>query len=137
MQQIVILPYKRGSPAINTGDNTKIPTSITKDLLGNQRIFDTTVDMGVYEFGSSVLGVNDNFNVFKSDVTVYPNPTVSNLNIKMDSNLKRAIVYSVLGNKVLETTSKKITTSNLKSGLYLIKIEDENGTVSTKKFIKK
>ena len=126
-----------GSPAINTGDNTKIPTSITKDLLGNQRIFDTTVDMGVYEFGSSVLGVNDNFNVFKSDVTVYPNPTVSNLNIKMDSNLKRAIVYSVLGNKVLETTSKKITTSNLKSGLYLIKIEDENGTVSTKKFIKK
>jgi len=126
-----------GSPAINTGDNTKIPTSITKDLLGNQRIFDTTVDMGVYEFGSSVLGVNDNFNVFKSDVTVYPNPTVSNLNIKMNSNLKRAIIYSVLGNKVLETTSKKITTSSLKSGLYLIKIEDENGTVSTKKFIKK
>jgi len=126
-----------GSPAINTGDNTRVLSGMTTDLLGKQRIFNTTVDMGAYEFGSTVLGVNDNFNMFLNEVTIYPNPTVTNLNIKMDSNLKRAVIYSVLGSKVLETTSKKITTANLKNGLYLIKIESENGTVSTKKFMKK
>ena len=41
-----------GSPAINAGDNTKVPSAITTDLLGNQRIFNTTVDMGCYEYGS-------------------------------------------------------------------------------------
>ena len=51
-----------GSPAIDTGDNTKIPNGVTIDLLGNQRIYNSIVNMGVYEFGSSVLGVNDYFN---------------------------------------------------------------------------
>ena len=37
------------SPAIDTGDNTKIPSGVSIDLLGNQRIVNT-VDMGAYEF---------------------------------------------------------------------------------------
>jgi hypothetical protein len=69
-------------------------------------------------------------------VSIYPNPTTSVLNIKTDSNLKRATIYSVLGTKILETSSKNITTSNLNKGIYLIKIEDENGNISTKRFIK-
>lgn len=44
-----------GSPAIDTGLNTYIPSGITTDLLGNQRIFNTTVDMGCYEFGSGTV----------------------------------------------------------------------------------
>ncbi|MGB1231195.1 MAG: T9SS type A sorting domain-containing protein [Winogradskyella sp.] len=72
-----------------------------------------------------------------NEVTLYPNPTTSVLNIKMKSNLKRATIYSILGAKVLESTTKSITTSNLKDGMYLIKIEAENGSVSTKRFIKK
>ena len=69
-------------------------------------------------------------------VSIYPNPTTSVLNIKMDSNLKSATIYSILGKKVLETTSNNINTSNLNSGLYLIKIASENGSVATKKFMK-
>lgn len=37
------------SPAINGGDNTKIPAGITTDLAGNTRIENATVDMGCYE----------------------------------------------------------------------------------------
>ena len=59
------------------------------------------------------------------------------LNIKMNNKLKRATIYSLLGSKILETKSKIITTGSFKNGLYIIKIEDENGIVFTKRFIKK
>ncbi|MDO6598423.1 LamG-like jellyroll fold domain-containing protein [Oceanihabitans sp. 2_MG-2023] len=123
-----------GSPAVDSGDNSKIPAGIVSDLLGNNRVFNTTVDMGVYEFGAT-LGVND-LQLNKKEIKVYPNPTTSILNIKMNNNLKQAIVYSVLGAKVLETTSKSLNTANLKSGLYLITIEDETGSITTKRFMK-
>ena len=39
------------SPAKNSGDNASVIG--TTDLLGNQRIFDTNVDMGAYEYGNN------------------------------------------------------------------------------------
>ncbi|WP_452218537.1 leucine-rich repeat protein [Lacinutrix undariae] len=123
-----------GSSAIDSGDNSFI--TIALDLAGNPRIYNSIMDRGAYEFGSLTLGVN-NFSFLEKKITLYPNPTTSVLNIKMTSHLKQATIYSVLGRKVLETTSKTIETSNLKTGLYLIKIEDENGNVSTKRFMRK
>jgi hypothetical protein len=45
-----------GSPCIDTGDNTLIPSGVTNDLDGADRIYSTsaplTVDMGAYEQGS-------------------------------------------------------------------------------------
>jgi len=43
-----------GSPAIDAGNNSKIPLGIGSDILGNVRIHNTTVDMGVYEHGAPV-----------------------------------------------------------------------------------
>jgi predicted outer membrane repeat protein len=37
------------SPAINQGYNSGVPTSLTKDLNGQQRIFNSTVDIGAFE----------------------------------------------------------------------------------------
>lgn len=41
-----------GSPAINSGDNSKVPASLLSDLSGNIRIANSTVDMGTFEHGS-------------------------------------------------------------------------------------
>jgi len=41
-----------GSPCINAGHNTLAPTNTLVDLDGNIRIWDITVDMGAYEYGS-------------------------------------------------------------------------------------
>jgi len=87
-----------------------------------------------YSEDCSTLSVSD---FSHETVSLYPNPTSSILNIKMKNTLKQATVYSVLGAKVLDTTSKSLNTANLKSGLYLITIEDENGSIATKRFMKK
>lgn len=123
-----------GSPAIDSGDNSKIPAGVTTDLFGHDRIHNTTVDMGVYEYGST-LNV-DSFEI-ENKFTIFPNPTSNVLNIKMQNGIKHAIIYNVQGQKVLDSTSKNINVSNLSSGMYLLQIEDTNGARHTKRFIKK
>lgn len=76
----------------------------------------------------------DEFN--QNTVGLYPNPTTSVLNIKMNNSLKQATIYSVLGKAILKTQSNTINTSRLKSGMYLITIEDKTGASTTKRFIK-
>ena len=122
------------SPAINTGDNSKVPASITEDLLGAFRIFDTTVDMGVYEFGSTVLG-NTSFTSF-NEFTVYPNPTSGILNIDLDEEIEKIDIYSLLGRKVGTSTNTQMDISNLASGVYLLTIETKDGKVGTKRIVK-
>jgi len=39
-----------GSPCIDAGDSTKVPTDTAKDIAGNDRIQGLSVDMGAYEF---------------------------------------------------------------------------------------
>ncbi|WP_452218538.1 T9SS type A sorting domain-containing protein [Lacinutrix undariae] len=131
------------------GNNTAFPTGYTSfsatnnpnltcvqvdDVAYSNANWSASIDATAsYSTDCTALSVND---FTRNEVALYPNPTTSVLNIKMTSNLKQATIYSVLGRNVLETTSKTIQTSNLKTGLYLIKIEDENGNVSTKRFMK-
>ncbi|CAM1345221.1 InlB B-repeat-containing protein [Tenacibaculum amylolyticum] len=62
------------SPGIDAGDNSKIAVGVTTDLLGNNRIFNTIVDMGAYEFGNPVRrGLT--INATNGSVTTNPNPT--------------------------------------------------------------
>ncbi len=44
------LRLQEGSPAIDAGDNTAIPVGVTTDITGADRIQNTTVDIGAYEF---------------------------------------------------------------------------------------
>ncbi len=45
------LQLQPGSPAINDGNNSLIPSGITTDIIGAVRVQNSTVDMGAYEFG--------------------------------------------------------------------------------------
>ena len=121
------------SPAIDTGNNTYIIGST--DLLGNQRVFNTTVDMGAYEYGST-LGIND-FELNKNVIKLYPNPTVSILNIESEESIKQIRIFNVLGKEILKTKNKIIDVSQLNQGVYLIEIEEGNNQKIIKRFIKK
>ncbi|MBL7887248.1 MAG: T9SS type A sorting domain-containing protein [Flavobacterium sp.] len=83
------------------------------------------------------LGNND-FD-FEEYVTLYPNPTKNELNIKANNSLSITSVniYNALGQLVLVATnpSERIDVSGLKKGSYFVKVISEKGT-SNSKFIK-
>ena len=122
-----------GSPAVDSGDNASVVG--TTDLLGNQRIFNTTVDMGVYEFGSTVLGTSSFTSL--NQFTLYPNPTSGSFNISLEEEIEKIDLYSLLGRKVGTFTTTQIDISNLASGVYLLTVETKDGKQGTKRIIKR
>ena len=59
-----------GSPAIDAGDSSLVPSDITEDLAGNNRISGTSVDMGAYE--SSLVQYTLTLNAIGGSIS--PNP---------------------------------------------------------------
>jgi len=76
---------------------------------------------------SELLGVDD---IVSTDFAMYPNPAKTNLTItSKDVPLERIEIFNVLGQKVLsfdvaQTRSHNMNISNLRSGVYLVKINN-------------
>jgi hypothetical protein len=119
-----------GSPAIDSGNNSFASGT---DILGFQRIANGTVDMGAYEFGST-LSVSDV--IQDKQFKIYPNPVVNSINVVSQHSLKNITIYSILGTKVLSSYENTIDVSNLKTGVYIMKIETIKGQIVSKRFIK-
>lgn len=110
-----LAPENLMSVSRNAGNNSGI---YTVDILGNNRIWDSTVDIGAYEyihFGS----LNENF---ESKLSIYPNPVVDYLHLSIAENFSYHI-YSLEGIEVLSGTSTKqqIDVSSLPQGFYFIR----------------
>lgn len=69
--------------------------------------------------------------------TIYPNPAQDILNIETVTELKSIEIYNIQGQKVLTSDNKQVYIANLSSGMYMVKIQDKENAVSTKKFVKK
>lgn len=123
-----------GSPAIDSGDNTYIPGTIIYDLAGNSRIYNSTVDLGVFEYNAALN--SDDFNT-NSVISIYPNPTSDILNITVEENIKSIKLFSLDGKQVLETQNPVLQIQDLISGIYFLSLELENGVISNHKIIKK
>lgn len=121
-----------GSPAVDTGNNTFVTTSV--DLLGHTRVFNTTVDMGVYEYNSTLSIPSI---VTTQSFRVFPNPTEGVLNIVTQLDVENIRIFNVLGEQIFETDAKIVDVSQLKSGVYFIQIEDNQHQVLIKQFVKK
>ena len=73
----------------------------------------------------------------KLSLKIYPNPVSSVLNIVMKSEIKSVEIFNLIGKRVLQFTNKKINISQLPTGLYILKIETVNGSIGTRKIMKK
>jgi hypothetical protein len=90
----------------------------------------------VYMYVAGTASVSDNELL---NVTMYPNPTASKLNISAASTIKNASIFNVIGKKVMSLNinknSESIDVSSLASGIYFLKY-NVNDKVGTAKFIK-
>ena len=120
------------SPAVDEGDNSF--SNLNLDLSGNPRIVNNTVDLGAYEY-TGTLSIDDNTTI-SNDFKLYPNPVKNILNIKTNAVIDNVEVYSVMGQKVMSVNAKTIDVSQLKQGIYLLKIEAGDAKYKSLRFIK-
>jgi hypothetical protein len=128
------------SPGIGMG----IPTSwITEDFEGGV-IFDPP-NIGAYG-GTLTTGIEPP-KIYNDSVLIYPNPTTNYINIKFFSNQfdpTRIQIYNLSGNmmidKKMDILDDDIIYSlqfNLKSGIYIVKISNQENKLSVSKIIVK
>lgn len=80
------------------------------------------------------LGIEENTtNLF----SIYPNPTNGLLYIQSKTSIAEITIFNNLGQLFLTSENKnQIIISNLREGIYFVKIKDENGQTETKKVMK-
>lgn len=86
-------------------------------------------------YASNSLSVGD-FSKNGLQVDLYPNPVRDFLNVESETELKLLEIYNLLGQKVQTSSQKQVNVSDLASGIYMVKIQDENNAVVTKKMVK-
>ncbi|GAA4150679.1 hypothetical protein GCM10022217_03860 [Chryseobacterium ginsenosidimutans] len=131
----------------NSTNYTNVSVTYTPTATGDYsfgiKAFNTTTDpfyMGFDDFSltQSNLGTAET-SVKKNEVKVYPNPFKDVLYIAETKNMKSVSIADVSGRvvKTIENPSKELNLSELNSGLYLVTIIFNDGSVSTVKAIKK
>lgn len=130
-------PTSASTAVIDQGTNSFYNSGLfgTLDASGNERIINTTIDLGPYEYNPT-LGVNDV--VLKANsVKLYPNPLSDRLFIKSTEQIKNISIYNINGQLVKQAieTSNGIDVSVLPPGLYMIQIITSNNSIN-QKFLK-
>ena len=121
------------TPLIDQAFNFNIPSGVTTELAGNPRIVNSIVDMGAYEYDST-LSITEYDN---SSVTIYPNPVVNILNVNSKTPISSLSVFDLNGKKVKSISkTNSLDVSDLAHGLYIFEVQDISGNKVTKKFIK-
>ncbi|MGJ5642350.1 T9SS type A sorting domain-containing protein [Formosa sp. S-31] len=122
------------SPAIDSGSSILAPSN---DFNGNQRPIGNGLDIGAYEYDTTLSIVD--FKPLK--IKIYPNP-VDDIIIIIDLNkkLQSYKIYDLLGKIIVfrkGLKENKIDISELKSGIYLLELETELGETAVRKVYKK
>lgn len=106
------------------------------------RSYAQNAGMGVIYYDDFKMIDNDNLSVKQNQIDglkIYPNPVTNGtffINTSSDST-KEVVVYDVLGKQVIKTsTTNSVNVSNLKGGVYIVKITEDGKTATRKLIIK-
>ena len=138
--QLDLYPYDAGTDSgvdytsSNVDTNPKEPISSLQGVapFSNEVIGTLTITL------ENVLGVNE---VTSSKTVLFPNPANDNITISSQNNLQSVTIYNVLGAQVMQTSnlnskSTDVNISDLPSGVYLVKIEDDGNSEGLKRLVK-
>ena len=83
---------------------------------------------------SSDVSMSTQQQLEKSNYRIYPNPVKDVLNINLDYGfkIKQVYFYNAYGQRVLSAKTGRIDVNNLKSGIYFVEIETNQGKSSQK-----
>ena len=98
--------------------------------MANDVYYGSVVDVTYFD----VTALNENTQ--SANFKVYPNPAKDEISIQTE-NFGKAEVYSVTGQKVMESTSNSINVSQLEAGVYLLKVLDLDGNSETQRIVVK
>ncbi len=115
-----------------TGDTDPLNGAIVGGAL--DRVNPIYVDSVIFD--NVTLGTN-NFELKSNTISLYPNPANEVLNISSINTIEKIEVYDVLGKMVLSNNKTSVINLQiLERGIYLVKVNLENGSVAAKKFVK-
>ncbi|KJD36150.1 hypothetical protein PW52_05955 [Tamlana sedimentorum] len=130
-------PTSASNYIVDQGDNAYYDVALfgDLDLSGNTRIFNTTIDLGVYEYNST-LAVDD-ISLNTNSVKLYPNPVKDRMFVKSNGQVESVSIYNINGQLLKQSNNieNDIDVSVLPSGLYMIHIKTSNNTIN-QKFLK-
>jgi Concanavalin A-like lectin/glucanases superfamily/Secretion system C-terminal sorting domain len=86
-------------------------------------------------YANNTLSSQD-FSQNNLELNLYPNPVRDVLNIESETELKLVEIYNLQGQKVQTSSQKQTNVSDLASGIYMVRIQDENDGVATEKIVK-
>ena len=89
---------------------------------------------------ASTLSVDDD--TLQSEILLYPNPTSNLLKIRSTTSISKVQIYDLNGRIVKEVKSEntinEIDISQLSSGIYIVRLANQNNSmISSRKIIKK
>lgn len=93
-----------------------------------------------YVYNHTAVGISQN--EIANEVSVYPNPTQSSLQVVVSENriAENAVIYDFQGRICMQVQLNagecSVDVSDLPSGIYLLKVTLDNGSHSSQKFIK-
>lgn len=146
----VLKLYKNGSlvstssvGVLNTVNNSNIFTlGLYAD--GSAGSFNGAIDdLKIYNYAINATEVSnlynnntltsENFNTNNLEVSLYPNPVRDILNIEIENDIQSIEIYNIQGQRVLSSNQNQINVSDLASGMYLVRIQDIDNNIATKK----
>lgn len=119
---------------ISFDPNTNTFITIESLDITNGRAFKATPIVSNYTL--STTPITGNSDLKSADLIIYPNPSNDFISIKMDG-FSESKVYSSLGTEIkVKAYDNVLDVQNLESGLYIVKIIDEQGIEYNSTFIK-
>ncbi|MEM5566955.1 T9SS type A sorting domain-containing protein [Psychroserpens sp. AS72] len=98
----------------------------------NSNDFDVSGSNGYYDFWVVKLdgeSLNIDDNNFKSEVSIFPNPTNGKVMVQSNKSIQSIHVFSLLGKCVIVTTNNEINLSGYPTGVYIVEINTEQASL--------
>jgi len=137
----VLRVYRDG---VQVGITTiNLNTAFSSFKLGNATVPMEFDDLKIYDYELTATQISNlyNYNTLSSsyfsqnnlEVSLYPNPVRDILNIEIENDIQSIEIYNIQGQRVLSSNQNQINVSDLASGMYLVRIQDIDNNIVTKK----